>query len=44
MLAILIAFLLWSIYFDMTADRETKKGYWYMQAPYALTFSAAGSP
>jgi low temperature requirement protein LtrA len=30
MLAILISFLLWSIYFDMTSEQETKKGYSYM--------------
>ena len=30
-LAILIAFLLWSLYFDMTSEQETKKGYQYMQ-------------
>lgn len=31
MLSILISFLLWSIYFDMTSDQETKKGYKYLQ-------------
>ena len=30
-LAIFIAFLLWSLYFDMTSEQETKKGYAYMQ-------------
>jgi low temperature requirement protein LtrA len=30
-LCILIAFLLWSIYFDMTSEQETKKGYSYLQ-------------
>jgi low temperature requirement protein LtrA len=30
-LAILIAFLLWSLYFDMTSEQETRKGYRYMQ-------------
>lgn len=30
-LGILIAFLLWSLYFDMTSEQETKKGYGYMQ-------------
>jgi low temperature requirement protein LtrA len=30
-LSILIAFLLWSLYFDMTSEQETKKGYSYMQ-------------
>ena len=29
-LGILIAFLLWSLYFDMTSEHETKKGYSYM--------------
>lgn len=29
-LAILISFLLWSIYFDMTSEQETKTGYNYM--------------
>ena len=29
-LGILIAFLLWSLYFDMTSEQETKKGYSYM--------------
>lgn len=28
---ILITFLLWSIYFDMTSEQETKKGYSYLQ-------------
>ena len=28
---ILVAFLLWSIYFDMTSEQETKKGYRYLQ-------------
>src|SRR5678809_157480 len=30
-LGILIAFLLWSIYFDMTSEQETKQGYSYLQ-------------
>jgi low temperature requirement protein LtrA len=30
-LGILIAFLLWSLYFDMTSEQETKPGYSYMQ-------------
>jgi low temperature requirement protein LtrA len=30
-LGILIAFLLWSLYFDMTSEQETKNGYGYMQ-------------
>ena len=30
-LGILIAFLLWSLYFDMTSEGETKLGYSYMQ-------------
>jgi len=30
-LGILISFLLWSLYFDMTSEQETKKGYSYLQ-------------
>jgi low temperature requirement protein LtrA len=30
-LGIFIAFLLWSLYFDMTSEQETKQGYSYMQ-------------
>jgi low temperature requirement protein LtrA len=30
-LGILISFLLWSIYFDMTSEQETKQGYGYLQ-------------
>ncbi len=30
-LGILIAFLLWSLYFDMTSEQETKKGYKYYE-------------
>jgi len=30
-LGILISFLLWSIYFDMTSEQETKQGYSYLQ-------------
>jgi len=30
-LGILIAFLIWSLYFDMTSEQETKKGYRYFQ-------------
>jgi len=30
-LGILITFLLWSLYFDMTSEQETKRGYHYMQ-------------
>jgi low temperature requirement protein LtrA len=30
-LGILISFLLWSIYFDMTSEQETKTGYSYLQ-------------
>lgn len=37
-LAILIAFLLWSIYFDMTSERETRVGYGYMQWLISFTF------
>ena len=37
-LSILIAFLIWSIYFDMTADQESKKGYAYMQGLFFMHF------
>jgi low temperature requirement protein LtrA len=30
-LGILIAFLIWNLYFDMTSEQETKKGYSYFQ-------------
>jgi low temperature requirement protein LtrA len=30
-IGILIAFLLWSLYFDMTSEQETKPGYRYLQ-------------
>jgi low temperature requirement protein LtrA len=30
-LAMMISFLIWSIYFDMTSEQETKSGYTYMQ-------------
>jgi low temperature requirement protein LtrA len=49
MLAVLISFLLWSIYFDMTSEQETKKGYNYMQwlvylhFPLLAALSAAGA-
>lgn len=48
-LAILIAFLLWSIYFDMTSEQETKSGYKYMQwliflhFPLLTSLSVAGA-
>jgi low temperature requirement protein LtrA len=42
-LAILIAFLIWSLYFDMTSEQETKEGYGYMLSliylHYPLLFS-----
>lgn len=38
MLGILIAFLIWSLYFDMTSEQETKKGYSYMQYLILLHF------
>jgi low temperature requirement protein LtrA len=47
-LAILVAFLLWSIYFDMTSEQETKPGYHHMQwliflhFPLLASFSSAG--
>jgi len=42
-LAILIAFLLWSLYFDMTSEQETKKGYTYMQVFIGLHFPLLAS-
>lgn len=42
-IAILIAFLLWSIYFDMTSEQETKKGYSYMQWLMFLHFPLLAS-
>jgi len=42
-LAILIAFLLWSLYFDMTSEQETKKGYSYMQWLVFLHFPLLAS-
>ena len=48
-LAILIAFLLWSLYFDMMSEQETKTGYGYMQwliflhFPLLVSFSIAGA-
>ncbi len=37
-LGILIAFLLWNLYFDMTSEQETKKGYSYLQYLIFLHF------
>ncbi len=37
-LGILISFLLWSIYFDMTSQRDTKTGYKYQQLLIFLHF------
>jgi len=37
-LGILIAFLIWNLYFDMTSGQETKKGYRYMQFLIFLHF------
>ncbi len=42
-LAILIAFLLWCLYFDMTSEQETKKGYGYMQWFIGLHFPLLAS-
>lgn len=42
-LAILIAFLLWSLYFDMTSEQETKKGYSYLQWLIFLHFPLLAS-
>jgi low temperature requirement protein LtrA len=42
-LGILIAFLLWSLYFDMTSEQETKQGYSYMQYLIFLHFPLLAS-
>jgi len=42
-LAISIAFLLWSLYFDMTSEQETKKGYAYLQWLVFLHFPLLAS-
>jgi len=42
-LAIMISFLLWSIYFDMTSEQETKTGYAYMQWLVFLHFPLLAS-
>ena len=42
-LCVLIAFLLWSIYFDMTSEQETKKGYNYLQWLIFLHFPLLAS-
>ena len=38
MIAILISFLIWSIYFDLTSDQQVKKGYQYLQYLIFLHF------
>ena len=43
MLGILIAFLLWSLYFDMTSEQETKPGYNYLQYMVFLHFTLLAS-
>jgi len=42
-LGILIAFLIWSLYFDMTSEQETKPGYSYMQYLVFLHFPLLAS-
>ncbi|MBO9728549.1 MAG: low temperature requirement protein A [Chitinophaga sp.] len=42
-LGILIAFLLWCLYFDMTSEQETKKGYSYMQWLVFLHYPLLGA-
>ena len=42
-LGIFISFLLWSIYFDMTSEQETKKGYSYLQWLIFLHFPLLAS-
>jgi low temperature requirement protein LtrA len=41
--AILISFLLWSLYFDMTSEQETKLGYSYMEWLIFLHFPLLAS-
>jgi low temperature requirement protein LtrA len=42
-LGILIAFLIWCLYFDMTSEQETKPGYSYMQYLVFLHFPLLAS-
>lgn len=42
-LGILISFLLWSIYFDMTSEQETKSGYKYLQLLIFIHFPLLAS-
>lgn len=42
-LGILIAFLLWWIYFDMQGDLRAKRGYWHFQTFMLLHFPLLGS-
>ncbi|MBN9484524.1 MAG: hypothetical protein BGO70_00085 [Bacteroidetes bacterium 43-93] len=42
-LTILISFLLWSLYFDMTSEQDTKKGYSYLQYLIFLHFPLLAS-
>jgi low temperature requirement protein LtrA len=42
-IGIFIAFLLWCIYFDMTSEQETKKGYQYLQWLVFLHFPLLAS-
>ena len=42
-LGIFISFLLWSIYFDMTSEQETKQGYHYLQWLIFLHFPLLAS-
>jgi low temperature requirement protein LtrA len=42
-LGIVITFLLWSLYFDMTSEQETKKGYSYLQVLIFLHFPLLAS-
>ena len=43
MLGIIITFLLWSLYFDMTSEQQTKKGYQYLQWLIFLHFPLLAS-
>ncbi|PWT78250.1 MAG: hypothetical protein C5B59_02175 [Bacteroidetes bacterium] len=43
LLAIMISFLIWSLYFDMTSEQETKLGYGYMEWMIFLHFPLLAS-
>lgn len=43
LLGLFLSFLLWSLYFDMTSEQETKPGYRYLQALIFLHFPLLGA-